>query len=261
MTRFTVVVLSLIAISLILAGQCVAKIDKKSIMGIWLFEDKGDVAKDSSTNGNDGKINGAKSVKGKFGLALEFDGQDDWVEVPHSSTVGFDAGTSFTITVYFKGTKVGGCLVGKNYEDTSQSLPWYLLWDNGTNNTVTMYLRDEGGTSYTANSTSVVADNDWHFIAGVADASAGKASIWIDGKQESEVAFNTKSGYGTSEGVLHIGRHYDRYTAGIIDDVGLFSTVLAEKDIQNLMENGLSGVTAVSTSDKLTTTWGDLKQQ
>ena len=85
MTHSTVVVLSLIAISLILAGQSFARIDKQSIMGIWLFEDKGDVAKDSSTNGNDGKINGPKSVKGKFGMAFEFDGQDDWVEVLHKN--------------------------------------------------------------------------------------------------------------------------------------------------------------------------------
>ena len=95
----------------------------------------------------------------------------------------------------------------------------------------------------------------------MADATLGKVSIWIDGKQEAEVAFNTKSGYGTSEGVLHIGRHYDRYTAGIIDDVGLFSTALDEKDIQNLMANGLSDVNAVSQSGKLATTWGDIKQQ
>ena len=116
-------------------------------MGIWLFDEgKGDEAKDSSGNGNLGKINGATWDKGKFGKALSFDGTDDWVEVPHSATVGFPAGTSFSITVHFKGTKIGGSLVGKNYEDTSQATPWYLLWDDGSRNQVTMYLRDEAGT-------------------------------------------------------------------------------------------------------------------
>ena len=261
MTRLTIVCISLIIISLMFVGLSDAKIDKKNIMGIWLFDEgKGDVAKDSSTNGNDGKINGAIWDKGKFGNALSFDGTDDWVEVPHSPTVGFDASTSFTITVYYKGTKVGGALVGKNYEDTSQATPWYLLWDDGAANKVTMYLRDEAGASYTANSASVVADDNWHFIAGVASASAGKASIWIDGEQESEVDFNKGSGYGTSEGVFHIGRHYDRYTEGIIDDVGLFNIALDEKEIVDLMNNGLSGITAVSQSGKLTTTWSDIKQ-
>jgi len=261
MARLTIVYISFIIISLMLAGVSHAKIDKKNIMGIWLFDEgKGDTAKDSSKNGNDGKINGATWDKGKFGKALSFDGADDWVEVPHSDTVGFPAGTSFSITVHYKGTKVAGSLVGKNYEDTSQATPWYLLWDDGSRNQVTMYLRDEAGTSFTAHSTSGVADDDWHFIVGVADASAGKASIWIDGKQESEVDFNKGSGYGTSEGVFHIGRHYDRYTEGSIDDVGLFSTALDEKDIQNLMDNGLSGVTAVDASEKLAITWGEIKK-
>lgn len=84
-----------------------AAIDSSNIMGMWLFnEGNGNTAEDSSGNGNDGKIHGAKWVDGKFGKALEFDGTDDWVEVAHSNTLGFTKGTSFTITVHFKGTKV-----------------------------------------------------------------------------------------------------------------------------------------------------------
>jgi hypothetical protein len=261
MTRLTIVGISFIVVSLMFAGISHAKIDKQNIMGIWLFDEgKGDAAEDYSGNGNIGKINGATWDKGKFGEALSFDGTDDWVEVPHSPTVSFDAGTSFTITVHYKGNQVGGALVGKNYEDTSQATPWYLLWDDGGRNQVTMYLRDEAGTSFTADSTSVVADDDWHFIAGVADASSGKISIWIDGEQESEADFNTGSGYGTSEGVFHIGRHYDRYTEGIIDDVGLFNTALDESDIKDLMNNGLSGITAVSSSGKLAAIWAEIKK-
>ena len=67
------------------------------------------------------QFTGAKRVNGKFGKALEFDGTDNWVEVPHSQTVAFEKGVSFTITVHFKGTKVGGSLVGKNYEDTTEA--------------------------------------------------------------------------------------------------------------------------------------------
>lgn len=34
----------------------------------WPFEQSGDVAKDATENGNDGKIIDAKRVKGKFGF-------------------------------------------------------------------------------------------------------------------------------------------------------------------------------------------------
>lgn len=139
------------AVFLLIALSSFAEIDPKSITGMWLFEEgKGNVAIDSSEHGNDGEIHGAKWVDGKFGKALEFDGASNWVEVPHSDTVGFKAGVSFTITLYYKGGKVGGSLVGKNYEDTSQVLPWYLLWDDGAKNTVSLYLRDSASTSFPA---------------------------------------------------------------------------------------------------------------
>ncbi len=252
---------SFIALCWLIVLHSGAKIDSGNIMGMWLFDEgKGGVAKDSSKQGNDGDIHGAKWVEGKFGKALEFDGADNWVEVQHSQTVGFKAGTSFTITLHFKGTKVGGSLVGKNYEDTSQALPWYLLWDDGSSNKVTLYLRDSASTSFRADGTTPIGDDKWHFIVGKADASTGKASLWIDGKIEGETDFNKKDGYGTSEGVLHIGRHYDRYTAGIIDDVALFNIALDEEDMDTIMNDGIQVAAAVEPIDKLTIVWGRIKQ-
>ena len=253
---------ALMSIFLLITLPSFAKIDPANIMGMWLFnEGKGGTATDSSEHGNDGEIHDAKWVDGKFGKALEFDGASSWVEVPHSNTVGFKAGVSFTITLHFKGTKVAGSLVGKNYEDTSQVLPWYLLWNGGADNKVTLYLRDSASQSFRANGTTEIGDDKWHFVVGRADASTGKASIWIDGKMEAEADFNEKDGYGTGEGVFHIGRHYDRYTAGIIDDVALFNVALEEEDMDAIMDNGVETAAAVEPVNKLTTTWGRIKQQ
>ena len=252
--------MGLVGIFLLIALPSLAKIDPDNITGMWLFnEGKGNIATDGSGNGNDGEIHGAKWVDGKFGKALEFNGTDNWVEVPHSNTVGFKAGVSFTITLHFKGPKVAGALVGKNYEDTSQALPWYLLWNGGADNKVTLYLRDGASTSFRANGVTEIGDDKWHFVVGRADADAGKASIWIDGKMEAEADFNTKDGYGTSEGVFHVARHYDRYTEGIIDDVAIFNVALEEEDMDALMSDGVETAAAVEPVNKLTTTWGRIK--
>lgn len=238
-----------------------AEFSFENIMGMWLFDNgEGTVASDSSDQGNDGQIHGATWVDGKFGGALQFDGTDDWVEVAHSESVGFAAGTSFTLTVYFKGTKVGGSLAGKNYEDRSQALPWYMIWNGGANNKVTFFLRNSAGTSFRPESTTEIGDDQWHFVAGRADADTGKATIWIDGKQEAELDYDTDSGYGNSDGVFHIGRHFDRYTAGIIDEVALFNVALSESDMTSIMDDGLMTLTAVEAGGKLTTTWGSLKK-
>ena len=252
---------SLVGIFLLIALPGLAKIDPDSITGMWLFnEGKGNTATDSSGNGNDGEIHGAKWVDGKFGKALEFNGTDNWVEVPHSDTVGFKGGTCHSRSpAISRGPEVAGALVGKNYEDTSQVLPWYLLWNGGADNKVTLYLRDGASTSFRANGITEIGDDKWHFVVGRADADAGKASIWIDGKMDAEADFNTKDGYGTGEGVFHVARHYDRYTEGIIDDVAIFNVALEEEDIKFLMENGVETAAAVEPVNKLTTTWGRIK--
>ena len=71
--------ISLIVLSLMFAGISNAEFDLKTVVGMWLFDEgKGDTAADSSENGNDGKLeNSPKWIKnGKFGSALEFDGNE-----------------------------------------------------------------------------------------------------------------------------------------------------------------------------------------
>ena len=52
-----------------------AALDPDAALGIWFFDDgNGNTAKDTSKNGNDGDIDGAQWVDGKFGGALKFEG-------------------------------------------------------------------------------------------------------------------------------------------------------------------------------------------
>lgn len=257
-----IIVLSLITICfLFLPAQ--AALNPDNIMGMWLFnEGNGDKAKDSSENGNDGKIiGGAKWVDGQFGKALEFNGTDAWVEVQHSDTVGFKKGTSFSITLHYNGSAVGSSLVGKGYEDTSQVKPWYLLWNGGNDDKVSFYLRTSADQNSRIDSTVPVSDEKWHFIAAIADADAKKISLWVDGKKVAEGNLVVSEGYGTDDSVFHIARHFDRYTKGIIDDVGLFNVALTQNEMDTIMDNGLEAAAAIDAVGKLTNTWGNIKRQ
>jgi len=66
----------------------------------------GTTAKDSSGYGNDGTINGATVVEGKFGSALEFDALDDYVEIPDDDSLDFDLTDSFTIEMWVKANNI-----------------------------------------------------------------------------------------------------------------------------------------------------------
>ena len=82
MKRLTVIYISFLVVSLMFAGRSYAKIDAETIVGIWLFDEgRGDVAQDSSVNGNDGTLNGPQwTNESKFGSALEFNGSDSYIE-------------------------------------------------------------------------------------------------------------------------------------------------------------------------------------
>ena len=60
----------------------------KDLVAAWTFDEgAGDKVKDASGHGHDGVISGAKWVKGKFGAALEFNGDGDQVLVVHDDAL------------------------------------------------------------------------------------------------------------------------------------------------------------------------------
>ncbi len=75
-----VVFISMIVVGLVIAGACHAEIDLEACMGAWLFDEgSGDEAADWTGKENNGEIDGAEWVDGKFGKALDFDGEKSQV--------------------------------------------------------------------------------------------------------------------------------------------------------------------------------------
>jgi len=63
-------------------------INETGLVGYWKFDEgSGTTAYDSSGNNNHGTIYGATWANGKYGNALQFDGIDDYVEIPFSSSL------------------------------------------------------------------------------------------------------------------------------------------------------------------------------
>lgn len=89
----------LIAIGVILTGTSYAKFDLEEALAIWLFDEgEGEEVTDFSGHGNDGKaMMGPEWVDGKFGKALSFDGEDDYVEM--NNPVNID-GNKHTISLW-----------------------------------------------------------------------------------------------------------------------------------------------------------------
>ncbi len=254
----------LIGVLLILFSNVAISAEEKPV-GVWLFdEDTGDVAEDISGNKHDGDIlGGVKWTKdGRFGGALEFDGNDGSVEVPDHADLQFPKNTDFTLTCWLKITTPEPSppmMVAKNYQP-AQVLPWYALYyaDQGKAATgdVSLFLRDAGGTSFHIAAGSKVDDDQWHHIVGVRDGD--KIILYLDGEAKAEMG-GANFDVGTNNAPLHFMSHTGRFLGGLLDEVIIYRRALSPAEINTLMKDGYEDFAAVDPEGKVTTTWGAIK--
>lgn len=251
---------SLMIIGLAFTPFSEAKIDPKTAVGIWLFDEgKGDRALDSSGKGNDGKLmKGPTWVDGKFGKALSFDGAATYVQIPDAPS--FKTPTGLTVEAWIKparltnikgfvnkhlaGQNTGGSWTLRDNPDGGPGVAFYPYGGTTTKRNE-LYLN---GVKTTNPAPGTLEVGKWIHLAGVWEGSGD-----FDG--------NTNPvGIGYMENPANPAWIFD----GLIDDVAIFNVALSEEDIQATMNKGLGkalGVTAVSPSGKLGTTWAHIKAQ
>jgi len=260
--KLTFFYLCLIIISLILLSNSVARVDPKSAVAVWLFDEgSGDVAKDFTANGNDGMlVNGPKWVEGKFDKALMFDGVDDCVDV--SSQSGFPKGSDArTVSLWFKWSEIkwpspGIEIMGYGTNSNSQRLG---IWIDGSH-----ALGIE-----TCNYGRVFSwdgDTNWHHLTAVypaGETKTDKFKLYFDGALQSGEDIGSIQTLNTSSKPLAIGVLPDPkvyYFNGTIDEVAIFSEELSGDDIKSITK-GILNATAVFPSGKLAISWGSIKTQ
>jgi len=240
-----------------LANQSDAKIDPKTIVGLWLFDEgSGNVAKDLSGHGNNGELKGPKWVNGKFGKALEFNGVSDYVDTgndPITDTVNTKIlSISAWVKRANKNSKIlvairrgpGGYILGVGVLGASANqikMTKFAIVD--------IYLGD------------FPQDTDWHHIVGVWHEKG--QIVYIDGKVNAEAA-DTANFSSASNGKLLIGGDTgdQGFTEGAIDEVGIFNVALTESDVKDITNMGLgraTGMAPVSPKDRLAVAWGEIK--
>ena len=253
------IVLAVFAIG-VLVSPVYSMMDPGDIVGIWLLDEgDDDVAKDSSGNGHDGQVaEGLNWVDGKFGKALEFPGTaPNFVTIPHDDSLSLD---TWSVTAWIKAenTDYYAEVVGKMSPDVDERN--YAIQLN-INDGVRRPHFTTGVSQYklVAGSTGLY-DSEWHHVAGTYDKES--LSVYVDGVLEASQAINNTP--DTAESPLLIGSLsvlYEQFK-GVIDEVGVFNVGLTEDEVISIMNNGLAqatGLTAVSSVDKLAVTWASIK--
>ena len=251
------------------------KIELKTATGIWLFDEgKGKIANDLSGHQGGGKLEkGPKWVKGKFGQAIEFDGKDDYVQIPPSDQYNpknANGDYEFTISFWMYPHEVGGnnpagkgsaTLVIANGDpgDGGGANWWFEYWNPGNFEFKSCQAGCSGA------SIPLPEPKKWYFVSGIYNGK--EYELYIDGEFKSKGvnAIGTPAkGLLIGSGLCPAGHGCDGgYFKGIIDDVSMFNTKLSEADLKKLMNDGVGaslGLLAVQGRGKLAIQWSSLKQ-
>ncbi|MFH1905195.1 MAG: LamG-like jellyroll fold domain-containing protein [bacterium] len=219
------------------AGKTIT-VTLEDCVGLWHLDHEGadDEAIDSSAYGNHGTLvtmdtNPASPdfcwVDGKIGNALELDGVDDYVEIPHTPSINLEANHPFTISYWMYESLPNLCatvMKGSFWDGYGHLL-------SATDNRILIYT--DGSVSIELAVSNAWDCNKWYHIAQTYDSS-GVIRVYSNGALKGTSAAgknlitNAEPLYiGADDGVRY-------YFNGAIDEVRIYSKALTAEEIEEL---------------------------
>ena len=201
------------------------------LVGWWRFDEgSGAVASDSSGYGNNGTLNGATWVNGKYGQALSFDGTNDYVQI--SSSPSLQITDDLTISFWINLDSLATTMVPVDKHWAGEYFVKILT--NGG-------LRFAQGASGNSEELTVLpagslVSGQWIHVAVVRSTSDVELTAYKNGVAATPVAY-TKTPTASSQAV-NIGAEEGIYNrlSGIIDDVRIYNRALSPAEIETLSQ-------------------------
>ena len=210
------------------------------LVGHWKFDEAGgNAALDSSSQRHHVTIDGAVRVKGKLGLALKFDGVDDFVRLPRAAPLDDLQEGDYTMAAWCSTAEVprGGrfILMGKvgfhlglAVDEENRFEMWHYLSTG-----------PDGGLAH-ARSAPGQTPNEFHHLAGVVSRSRGTTQIFVDGRPAGLTRWTPGSAprdYGGRGWTIGMARENNvpySPASAILDDVRLYRRALSPRDVAAL---------------------------
>jgi len=201
------------------------------VLNLTGYPGGGSRLQDRSFYGNHGTIIGATWAKLPSGLwVLSFDGTDDYVQVPHSSSLNIDS--AITLEVW---TKVLSPTMNVNTYPIAKSSAYQIRHGFG----LACYLFDlyiDG--AYRSTPDYMPYDNEFHFIAGTYSEADRTLRLYVDGILRSSTVLSGLTTYkiNTNTNNVIIESGYNQGRIAIIDKVRLYNRALSALDVLNAFE-------------------------
>jgi hypothetical protein len=209
-------------------------------------------ANDESGNGNHATVHGATLAADRHGnlnRAYNFDGTDDFLEIPHNSSL--QPTTQFSVCAwvhpngFYSGRCQGNEIVSKGANDDDPGA--YTLRFGDLDNDCDIFAPNKhfglginfsGSARRGVESTTVISLHRWYFVVGTYDGSVMK--LFVNGLLEDNLAVSETFANNSSD--ITIGKHqnpsFPYLVNGIIDDICLYNRALTDDEIVDLFGNG-----------------------
>lgn len=209
-------------------SSCWAQDCGDGLVGYWKMENNGLVAVDSACNHNGVLINGPTYVSAPSGSgnALQFDGTDDYIEIPHDSMLSITSGLTISLWLY-KETNTGtDVIISKGSTGTNHN---YYLCTVGNALTFGFY----NGQQYEYQCATTIAQRTWTEVAVTYNDFSDTVQFYTNGQLRDTNTCNAS--LTTNKEPLFIGRAVAlNMFHGRIDNLRLYRRALAADEIAEL---------------------------
>ena len=170
------------------------------------------------------------SVAGKINKALDFDGVDDYVEIPDNNSLHFGTG-DFSLCTWFLTSSINGVIIAKDVYTQADAFELFIY---------SHYLRlGSNGNYTTVISQNVLDDGKFHFV--VAGRKGNDAFLYVDGISQGTFTNFFLGLTITNTHPLSIGKRLTGSATpftGLLDDVRIYDTAISAYYIKLLYNNG-----------------------
>jgi hypothetical protein len=214
-------------------------------------EGKGEVVEDHSEFENDGEIEGAEWLNGKFNKALSFDGKS-YVGVMPGEEVSI--GQETTWALWFK-TDVEG--QGAHLATLHGTM---VLYFSGGAISAQVWTNPGAALWNPVNSNVVAESGKWYHVAATWSEESGEITIYVNGAEKNSAGAAGKVSFKSGRQLAIGGNDQITYPGtnlfdGIIDEFRIYNLALSQDEIRDIMS-----ALNVSPKSKLPMAWGELKK-
>ena len=177
--------------------------------------------------------------------AIDYDGSDDYVEIPNDSSLNLDDNGTMEAWIYPESFTAGAGIVFKGSSSVAYGFglggQGSGVFTGGSNNNIGFVLG--AGTDFLLTGSDALSTDNWYHVACTWDESTDTRAIYLNGIQ---YAFSTADISGvtttTTDG-LRFGMQDtdDIYFDGWIDEVRIWETTRTQTEIRNTMCQKLAG--------------------